>query len=74
VQWFSDPPEADEQDRARYAAMTPQQRMDEMCGLLNRWGKWIERRLEKVVEILELDESVQPPVWKRVMYADYRQP
>jgi hypothetical protein len=54
MEWFSDPREADEQDRARERALTPQQRLDEMLDLLVRWGHVRERAFERVLEIVEL--------------------
>jgi len=54
MEWFSDPQEADEKDRARLAAMTPQLRLDEMLELMTRWGHVHERPFERVLEIVEL--------------------
>ena len=57
VTWFDSPEEAEEADRLHYANMTPQERLDEMVALLNRWGKWNERRLERVARFVELPPS-----------------
>jgi hypothetical protein len=52
--WIGTPEEAEELDRARYAAMTPQERLNAMIELNNRWGKWNERRLERIFEFIEV--------------------
>gem|GEM_PF-6140718 len=52
VQWFSDPAEADAQVYRHYSSMTPQQRLDEMAELLNRYANWNERRLTRVARIV----------------------
>jgi hypothetical protein len=57
VTWFNGPEEADAADKAHYAAMTPQQRLDEMVELLNRWGGWNERRLERVARFIEISRD-----------------
>lgn len=50
---FSDMEEAERDDREFYGSMTPQERLDYLVDLLNRWGKLNERRLERVIEIVE---------------------
>jgi predicted Fe-S protein YdhL (DUF1289 family) len=57
VTWFDSPEAAEEADRLRYASLTPQERLDEMVALLNRWGKWNERRLERVARFVEVPRS-----------------
>jgi hypothetical protein len=54
VTWYEDPSDAERDDRAYYAALTPQQRLDAMVDLLNRWGKWNERRLKRVARFVEV--------------------
>lgn len=56
-QVFDDPQKADEQISDYYRSLTPQQRLDEMVQLLNRWGQWNERRLERVATIIEVPRS-----------------
>jgi hypothetical protein len=52
--WFDSPEEAEEAVRQHYRQMTPKQRMDEMVELLNRWGKWNERRLERIYQVIDV--------------------
>lgn len=53
---FDNPAEAEEAVRLHYASMTPQQRLDEMVAMLNRWGKWNERGLERVARFVDRTE------------------
>ena len=55
--WYDDPRDAERDDKAHYRAMSPQLRIDEMVGLLNSWGKWNERRLERVARFVEVPRS-----------------
>lgn len=57
VTWFDSPEKAEEALRKHYRSMTPQKRLDEMVELLNRWGGWNERRLERVARFVELPRS-----------------
>ena len=56
VTWYDDPDEADAAVREHYENMTPQERLDEMVEMLNRWGKWNERRIVRVAQIIEIPE------------------
>jgi hypothetical protein len=55
MEWFDDPREADELDRARLRAMSPQERYDLFLDLLDRWGHVREREFVRVLEIVELE-------------------
>ena len=57
VTWFDGPEEAEAADRAYYASLTPQQRLDVMVELCNRWGKWNEGRLTRVAQIFEVPRN-----------------
>ena len=57
VKWFDDPRDADLEDAEFYAKMTCQERLDAMVELLNTWGKWNERRLERVAHFVELPQG-----------------
>lgn len=54
VTWFDSPEAAEREVDAYYASLTPQERLDEMVRLLNEVGHWNERRLERVVEFIEV--------------------
>jgi len=56
ITFIGTPEEADAADREHYAKMTPQERLDEMIELLNKWGHWNERRLERIVQVLDVPE------------------
>jgi hypothetical protein len=55
MEWFTDPRQADEQDRAMYRAMTPQDRLDAMLDLMTRWGHVRERAFKRVLEVVECE-------------------
>jgi hypothetical protein len=57
VRIFEDPAEAEAEVDAYYESLTPQQRLDEMVRLCNEWGKWNERRLERVATVIDLTRS-----------------
>lgn len=52
---FDDPEEAERDLDRHYAAMTPDERLREMSELLNRWGGWHERRLERVARFVDVE-------------------
>ncbi len=52
---FDDPEEAERELDRHYAALTPDERMREMCELLNRWGGWNERRLQRVARFVDVE-------------------
>jgi hypothetical protein len=52
--WIGSPEEAEDALREHYRNMTPQQRLDEMAALLDRWGGWSERRLERVAQFFTI--------------------
>jgi hypothetical protein len=54
ITWFDSPADADAADRTHYAEMTPQERLNEMVELLDRWGNWHERRLDRVARIVDV--------------------
>jgi hypothetical protein len=54
IEWFDSPDEASDRLDRYYETLTPQQRLDEMIALLNNWGKWKERRLERVAQFIQL--------------------
>ena len=56
ITWYENPDAAEADVREHYRRMTPQERLDEMVGLLNRVGKWNERRLTRVARLIELGE------------------
>ena len=56
ITWYDDPDAAEDDVREHYRQMTPQQRLDEMVGLLNRVGKWNERRLTRVARLIKFGE------------------
>ena len=57
ITYFDSLEEAERAVDEHYAAMTPQQRLDEMIEMLNRWGHWHERRLERVARFVEISGS-----------------
>lgn len=52
---FDDPEQAERELDLHYAAMTPDDRLREMVDLLNRWGGWNERRLERVAHFVDVE-------------------
>jgi hypothetical protein len=52
VALYTDPETADRELYRHYASMTPQERLDELAGLLDRWCKWNERPCTRVARIL----------------------
>lgn len=53
IQFFMDPKVADLQERDRLLAMNPQDRLNEMLELVERWNHCHERRFERILEIVE---------------------
>lgn len=56
VTWYDDPEVAEADIIEHYRKLTPQQRLDEMMELLNKFGGWNERRLERVAQFIEIPE------------------
>ena len=56
ITWYDDPDVAETDVGEHYRRMTPQQRLDEMVELLNRVGKWNERRLTRVARLIKFGE------------------
>lgn len=48
------PEDAEEMVWKHYSQMLPQERLDELVLLLNNWGKWHERRLERTAQVLTI--------------------
>lgn len=52
---FDSPEDAERDLDAHYAAMHPDERLREMSALLNRWGGWRERRLERTARFVSVE-------------------
>ncbi len=52
VTWFDDPAEAEKELSQYHADQTPNERLAAYADLLNRYGGWSERRLERVATII----------------------
>ena len=56
ITWYENPEDADADLCDHYRKMTSQQRLDEMVELLNRVGKWNERRLTRTARLIKFGE------------------
>jgi len=56
ITWYDDSDVARADVQEHYRNMTPQARLDEMVDLLNRVGKWSERRLTRVARLIKFGE------------------
>jgi hypothetical protein len=57
VEWFSDLRDADEAVKKHYESMTPEERLDELAELIERWGHWNDGELQRVARFIELPQS-----------------